>query len=366
MKEFKCSIYRGGTSKGVCFLEYDLPKKELWTDFLCEVMGGETKQIDGLGGGVSVTSKVAIISKGKNCINYTFAQVAVDKHIVDFKSNCGNISSIVGPFAYDSGLISEDMLFKDECDEDHICIRIYNTNTSKFIKSRFAIKGSEFNPNGKHKIAGVPGAASKIELSFLEPQSSLGRGLLPTNNELQTIQTSFGEIEISIVDAGAPLVFMRSKDLLIKGIYDEISQNELEKIEEVRGIASELLGLASRKEAVFKNPAIPKAALVDFSQDYINMSKDNIKKNESNIAVRMMSMQKPHPAIAITGTVCIGMASLIQNSLVAKHLKNFDGKNLKIAHPSGIIECKVSHDFVQITRTARRILKGIVFTKQDF
>lgn len=366
MKEFKCSIYRGGTSKGVCFLEQDLPKKELWTDFLCEVMGGETKQIDGLGGGASITSKVVIIGAGKDCINYTFAQVAIDKNVVDFKANCGNMSSAVGPFAYDSGLINENMLFKDECDENHLCVRIYNTNSNKFIKARFKVKDKHFDCEGNHKIAGVPGTSSKIKLAFLDPQGSIGRGLLPTNESFQKIQTSFGEIEISIIDAGAPLVFMRSKDLLSKGIYEEISTKELDKIEEVRGIASELLGFASKAEAQFKNPAVPKAALVDFSQDYTSVSGEKISKNQSNIAIRMMNMQKPHPAIAVTGTVCIGMASLIENSLVQKHLQNFNTSILKISHPSGIIECEVGDNFVQITRTARKILKGFVFTKQEF
>lgn len=366
MKEFNCSVYRGGTSKALCFLERDLPEKSRWDDFLCEAMGGYTKQIDGMGGANSLTSKVAIISAADDCVNYTFAQVAIDKNVVDYKSNCGNISSCVGPFAYDSGLIKDEMLFKDECDENHICLRIFNTNTKKYIKSRFKIKDNLFDEEGNHQIAGVPGSASKIEISFLNPEGSLGKGLLPTKKQIQTIQTSFGQIQISIIDAGAALVFIQARDVLKNMLYDEISQEELDKIEEIRSIASEILGLANRKEATYKNPAVPKAALVDFSYDYLDMNGQLITKHDSNVAIRMMSMQKPHQAIAITGTVCIAMASKLKDTLVYKHLKNCESNILKISHPSGIIECEVLDNEVKITRTARRLMKGFIYTKSNF
>lgn len=366
MKEFNCSVYRGGTSKALCFLQSDLPEKSRWDEFLCEVMGGYTKQIDGMGGANSLTSKVAIISPGNDCINYTFAQVAIDKNVVDYKSNCGNISSAVGPFAYESGLVKDEMLFLDECDENHICLKIFNTNTKKYIKSRFKIKDNHFDEEGDCVIAGVPGSASKIEISFLEPEGSLAKGLLPTKKQIQTIQTSFGKIEVSIIDAGAALVFIQAKDVLKNMLYDEISNEELEKIEEIRSIASEILGLANRKEASFKNPAIPKVALVDFSYDYLDMNGQLITRYDSNIAIRMISMQKPHQAIAITGTVCTAMASKLKDSLVYKYLKNCQENILKISHPSGVIECEVLDNAVKITRTARKLMKGVIYTKSNF
>ena len=366
MREFDCAIYRGDTSKGIFFLEHNIPKREYWDKFLCEGMGGETKQIDGLGGGSSVTSKVAIIGKGKGCINYTFVQVSIDKEVVDYKSNCGNISAAVGPFAYNSGLIEDDMIVKEESDENHLCVRIYNTNTDKFIKSRFEIRDGRFYPYGDFHIAGVPNSASKIELSFLNPEGSLKKGLLPTNQAIQEIQTSFGNLNISIVDAGAALVFVRAKDVLSGKIFDDISHEELEKLEEIRGRASEILGLSSHSEARFKNPSIPKLALLDFPQDYVSSGNAKIYQHDSNISIRMMSMQKPHPAIAMTGTVCIAMASNIENTLVHSHVRNHGGSNLRISHPSGIIECGIRKDGIEIARTARRILEGKVFSRNDF
>lgn len=377
MNKFRCSIYRGGTSKAVCFLESDMPSKDKWTEFLCDVMGGNTKQIDGLGGAASVTSKVAIVNVVNNELLYTFAQVSIDKQIVDFNSNCGNVSSCVGAFAYDLGLIDlndervyEKIIIKDECDfaNNIICVRILNTNTNKYLKARFKIDSNKnrFDYKGDCKIAGVPNSASEITLSFINPESSINKGLLPTNKASEIIKTSFKDIEISIVDAGAVLVFMNAKDLLKNGIYDEISSDELAKIEEVRSIASELIGLASKEEATIKNPSIPKACLIDFPQDYTTSSGQKISKNESNISIRMMSMQKPHPSIAVTGTVCISKASEIKDSLVYKFLQNKKEGVLTISHPSGLIESKITSNSIGITRTARCIMQGYVFTRNDY
>ncbi|MBZ7991320.1 MULTISPECIES: PrpF domain-containing protein [unclassified Campylobacter] len=376
MKKFKCSIYRGGTSKAACFYEKDMPARVKWGEFLADVMGTATKQIDGIGGAASVTSKVAIVDIKNNELTYTFAQVNIDKEMVDFNSNCGNISSCVGAFAYDLGLIDlndskmyEKIIIKDECDLENkiICVRILNTNTNKYLKARFKLSDDlkGFEPAGDTKIAGVPNTASEIKLGFINPEGSMNKGLLPTNSAKQVVNTSFGNIEISIVDAGAALVFMRAKDLLSGNMYDEISQNELDKIEEVRSIASELIGLAKKEEATAKNPSVPKACLVDFVQDYTSTSGAKISKNDINVCVRMMSMQRPHPSIAVTGTVCISMAAKTQGTLINEHLSSFSNE-LVIAHPSGTITGFIDNDSVSVIRTARCLMQGYVFTRKDY
>ncbi|ULO01978.1 aconitate isomerase [Campylobacter sp. RM5004] len=376
MRKFKCSIYRGGTSKAVCFYEKDMPAREKWSEFLPDVMGTATKQIDGLGGAASVTSKVAIVDIKNDELTYTFAQVSIDKEVVDFNSNCGNISSCVGAFAYDLGLIDlnnpkmyEKIIIKDECDLENniICVRILNTNTNKYLKARFKLSDDlkSFNPDGDTKIAGVPNSASEIKLGFINPEGSMNKGLLPTKEAKQVINSSFGNIEISIVDAGAALVFMKAKDLLSGDLYGEIPQNELDKIEEVRSIASELIGLAKKEEATVKNPSVPKACLVDFVQDYEATNGAKISKDSVNVCVRMMSMQRPHPSIAVTGTVCISMAAKTKGTLINEHLSNFSNE-LVIAHPSGTITGFIDDESVSVIRTARCLMQGFVFTRKDY
>ena len=173
---------------------------------LIRLMGSpDSKQIDGLGGSQSVTSKVAIVGKSQRVdadVDYTFAQVSVDKPIVSYKGNCGNISSGVGPFALEKGLVTPN--------ENETTVRIYNTNTGKIIAADVKTSGNHVNYTGDFQIAGVPGTASPIRLKFLNPAGTLGKGLLPTGNAVDVLMVpDFGEVKVSIVDAANPLVFVR-------------------------------------------------------------------------------------------------------------------------------------------------------------
>ena len=209
------TIMRGGTSKGIYILESDLPKdKEAWDEILLRLMGSpDAKQIDGLGGSQSVTSKVAIVKRSQRAdadVDYTFAQVSVDKPIVSYKGNCGNISSGVGPFALEKGLVTPK--------ENETTVRIYNTNTGKIIAADVKTSDEGVNYTGDFQIAGVPGTASPIRLKFINPAGTLGKGLLPTGNAVDMLTVpDFGEVEVSIVDAANPLVFVKAKDLFLLG-----------------------------------------------------------------------------------------------------------------------------------------------------
>ena len=209
------TIMRGGTSKGIYILESDLPKdKEAWDEILLRLMGSpDAKQIDGLGGSQSVTSKVAIVKSSQRAdadVDYTFAQVSVDKPIVSYKGNCGNISSGVGPFALEKGLVTPK--------ENETTVRIYNTNTGKIIAADVKTSDEGVNYTGDFQIAGVPGTASPIRLKFINPAGTLGKGLLPTGNAVDMLTVpDFGEVEVSIVDAANPLVFVKAKDLGLTG-----------------------------------------------------------------------------------------------------------------------------------------------------
>ena len=313
------TIMRGGTSKGVYILETDLPQdKDAWEGILLRMMGSpDQKQIDGLGGSKSVTSKVAIIGKSSHpCadVDYTFAQVSVDKPLVSYKGNCGNISSGVGPFAIEKGLV--------EITGDKTSVRIYNTNTDKIIVADVDTKNGEVQYSGDFAIAGVPGTAAPVKLKFVEPAGTLGNGLLPTGSAVDTLDVpGYGPVQVSIVDAANPLVFARAADLGLSGkeLPDELDANpeKLDLLEKVRGLAAVKLGLIDDyKKSAWETPGIPKMTFVAEAADYTTPDGKEIKKESIDLLSRMMSMQKTHPSYAMTGAMCTAAAAVVPGSIV--------------------------------------------------
>lgn len=340
-------IMRGGTSRGAYILEKDMPEdRNDWDKVLLRLMGSpDKKQIDGLGGAQSVTSKVAILKRSERedaDVDYTFAQVSIDKPIVSYKGNCGNISSGVGPFAIEKGLVP--------ITGEMTSVRIYNTNTDKIIVSDVNTRGGKVNYEGDYHIAGVPGTASPVRLKFKKPAGTLGKGLLPTGNVKDVLDVpGLGKIEVSIVDAANPLVFARAKDLGLTCLEspDDINSDEktLELLETVRGLAAVKIGLIDDyKKSAWETPGIPKMTYVAESRDYTTFDGKEIKKEEVDLLSRMMSMQKAHQSYAMTGAMCTAAAAVIKGSIVEEVLNNeTDLKNIRIGHPGGILECGVDH-----------------------
>lgn len=341
------TIMRGGTSKGVYLLETDLPQDhDAWEPLLLRLMGSpDKKQIDGLGGSQSVTSKVAIIKRSERedaDVDYTFAQVSVDKPLVSYKGNCGNISSGVGPFAIEKGLV--------EAKEDVTSVRIFNTNTGKVIIADVQTPGGEVAYSGDFYIAGVPGTASPVKLKFVEPAGTLGNGLLPTGNAVDTLDVpGFGPVQVSIVDAANPLVFVKAADLGLTGreLPDELNANQekLDLLEAVRGLAAVKLGLIEDyTRSAWDTPGIPKMTFVSEAGDYVTADGKEIKKGEIDLLSRMMSMQKAHPSYAMTGAMCTAAAAVVPGSIVNQVLsKDADTQFIRIGHPGGILECGVDY-----------------------
>ena len=341
------TIMRGGTSKGVYILQKDLPQdRTQWDPILLRLMGSpDAKQIDGLGGSYSVTSKVAIIQKSERPdadIDYTFAQVSVDKPLVSYMGNCGNISSGVGPFAIEKGLV--------EAKDGETSVRIYNTNTDKIIIADVQTPGGEVEYSGDFAIAGVPGTAAPVRLRFADPSGTMGKGLLPTGNVTDILDVpGLGEVEVSIVDAANPLVFVRAEDLGLTGkeLPDQLNadQQKLDLLEAVRGMAAVKLGLTDDyARAAWDTPGIPKMTFVSVPQDYTTANGREIAGNEIDLLSRMMSMQKPHPTYAMTGAMCTAAAAVIPGSIVNKAISpNVDTQFIRIGHPSGILECGVDY-----------------------
>ena len=343
VKKLPVTIMRGGTSKGVYILETDMPANhDEWEPLLLRLMGSpDAKQIDGLGGSYSVTSKVAIIKKSSNPdadVDYTFAQVSVDKPLVSYKGNCGNISSGVGPFAIEKGLV--------EAKDGVTTVRIFNTNTNKIIAADVQTPGGAVEYSGDFAIAGVPGTASPVKLKFVNPAGTLGKGLLPTGNVVDTLDVpGFGQVQVSIVDAANPLVFVKAKDIGLTGkeLPDEIngSPEMLDLLEKIRGLAAQKLNLiADYKRSAWDTPGIPKMTFVAEPEDYTTSDGKALAQKDLDLLSRMMSMQKPHPSYAMTGAMCTAAAAVTPGSIVNQVLApNADTQFIRIGHPAGILEC---------------------------
>ena len=371
------TIIRGGTSKGVYILEKDLPAdKAAWEPLLLRLMGSpDKKQIDGLGGSQSVTSKVAIVKKSDHPgadVDYTFAQVSVDKPLVSYKGNCGNISSGVGPFAIEKGLV--------KAQDGFTTVRIYNTNTDKIIAADVHTKDGQVVYEGDFAIAGVPGTASPVKLKFVDPAGTLGKGLLPTGNAVDTLEVpGYGKVEVSIVDAANPLVFARAKDLGLTGkeLPDDLNADaeKLELLEKVRGLAAVRLGLIEDyTRSPWDTPGIPKMTFVAEADDYVTPDGKEIKKEQIDLLSHMMSMQKTHPSYAMTGAMCTAAAAVVPGSIVQQVLpKDVDTQFIRIGHPAGVLECGVDYkengacpdiDDTFGFRTANLLMEGVAIIRK--
>ncbi len=366
---FPCTIMRGGTSKGIFLMEEDLPRDPNLRDRIILAIFGspDIRQIDGLGGADSLTSKLALISPSKKKdrdVNYTFGAVGIDKPFVDYLANCGNISSAVGPFAIDRGLVKPE--------EPMTTVKIFNTNTQKMILAKVPVKKGKVISEGDYAIAGVPGTGAKIELSFMDPGGAATGRLIPTGNVMDEIILDTGEkFRVSIVDAGNPTAFVRAEDLGLKGVelpatFDLDTERKM-RLEAIRKKVGDLIGVSG-------NPSIPKIAFVASSQDFNTSTGSEIRKDEIDIVARVMAMGKMHKAFAITAGIPTAAAAVIPGSIVQEVIGSTQGetivKKVTIGHPSGKFEVEAEArregDQVRILRctvgrTARKIMEGRVY-----
>ncbi len=374
MKKIPCVIMRGGTSKGIYIKSNHLPAAQEERDLAVLAIFGspDVRQIDGLGGADPLTSKLAIIGPSTHAdadIDYTFAQVSIDRPVVDYAGNCGNISAGVGPFAVDEGFVS--------AVEPVTSVRIHNTNTGKILIAEVEVSGGRAKVTGDCKIAGVPGTGSKIMLNFAGTAGSSTGKLLPTGNVVDTIITPSGTIEASIVDCANPMVFVRAEDMGITGIESpqEIDSNDqlLSRLEEIRSEVAVVIGMAENPAmATEKSPAFPMIAMVSKAKEYKDFTTGNtIKAEDVSVVSRLMFMQVLHKTYAGTGTVCTGAAAKIPGTIVNEMVAEDDSVELvRIGHPAGVIsiEAKVVEGKVEraaFARTARRILEGSVYVKNE-
>ena len=372
-------IYRGGTSRGVYLLGNDLPKEPHIRDqVILSIYGSpDARQINGLGGADSLTSKVAIISPSERedaDVDYTFGQVSISKPFIDYVGNCGNISSGVGPFSVDEGLV--------KAVEPITYVRIFNTNTKKIIVAEVPVRNGKAISKGEYAVDGVPGTGAKIILNFLDAGGAVTGKLLPTGNLKDEITLADGtHLTVSLVDAANPAVFIKATDFGLTGteMPDAVNSNPalLQRIEEIRSIAAEMLGLAPRQEATDKSPAVPKIVFVTPSTDYKTSDGRHIGKESIDLVARTMSMQKMHKAFAITGGICTATAAKLEGTVVNEILRAeaSQGSIVRLGHPSGTLDFEITIrkkedgsselEKAAVNRTARRIMEGYIYVPRE-
>lgn len=371
---------RGGTSKACFFRKEDLPEnEEALNRILLRIFGSpDPKQIDGMGGTYPNTSKAAIISRSDRedaDINYDFRQIGIDSPIVAGDQNCGNISSAVGPYAIDEGLVT--------AVEPETLVRIYNQNTGKLIHAYVPTRDGKALTEGEYEIAGVPGTAARIDLDFLEPEGSATGTTLPTGNAKDTIEIDGITYEYSFVDAANPIVFVRPEQFgidptILPVAYERLPEiSEIKrKLEIIRGTCAVSAGLArDLEQAKTDSPGLPKMAFCSRPRAYSGSDGRFICNDDMDVVARFITLQgKMAPAFAVTGGICLGVAACIMGTIVHESVfGNNPAKNpvLRIGHPCGIMDVSVTTDQnghvlgCRVGRTARRIMDGYVYVKKS-
>lgn len=371
MKRYPCAYMRGGTSKAIFFHEKDLPEDKIsWNEIFLKVMGTpDVKQIDGMGGTVSSTSKVAVISPSSRedaDVDYNFFQVDIVIPRVDNSANCGNISSAVGPFAIDEGLV--------KAVEPITVVRVLNTNTNKIIEEHVRVKDGKAMVHGDESIKGVPGTGSRIDMYFEKPAGAATGKLFPTGNKKDVFDVpDYGPIEVTVIDCANPVVFFRAEDIGIKGTeLVELNNNKdiMEHIERIRSIAAQKVGFVENWEDARKtSTSIPKVSIISKPQNYVDMDGNSVKAEDMDICCRAVSVGKIHKAYPMTVAVATGAAVKIEGTMVNDLIKpKKDQDIISIGHSSGVtkVDMKIDGEEVikgGVTRTARRIMDGYVYVR---
>ncbi|WP_160120663.1 2-methylaconitate cis-trans isomerase PrpF family protein [Rhodovarius lipocyclicus] len=371
-KFIPATFIRGGSSKGVFFHAKDVPSDRAALDpILLEVLGSPDpyqRQLDGMGGGISSLSKGVIIGPPTHPdadVDYTFAQVAVDKPIVDWKGNCGNLSSAVGPFAVDTGLV--------QVADGEALVRIHQVNTKKIIHARFPVRNGKAEVRGDYAIAGVAGTGARIRLDFLAPGGTQTGALLPTGQVIEEIEG----LPCTLVDAANPAVFFAASDL---GLTGEETPDQIEaipgmmaRLDHLRRLAGVRMGLAETPEKV--GLAAPRVALLARPGAPKLLDGSVMTPDSHDIQVRMLSMERVHRAVPLTGALGLACACKVAGSLPASLCGPLPRPDeIRVAQPSGMLAvgAEVRHDntgwraeSAVVYRTARTLMIGAVSIRED-
>ena len=380
MKQLKLPavFMRGGTSNAVVFNQKDLPQdRALWDEIFLAAIGSPDpngRQLDGMGGGVSSLSKVCVVGPSTRPdadIDYTFAQVQVKEAKVDYGANCGNMSSAMGPFAVDEGMV--------KVSGREALVRIHNTNTKKIIHALFSVDEGLAAVDGDLAIPGVSGTGSPVKLEFRDPGGATTGKLLPTDNVVDTLDVpGLGKIRASLVDAANATVWINARDIGLTGteLPEQLDADAavMQKLSAIRIAGSVAMGIAANAEEAAKKKSIPFIGFVSPVQDAKLLSGETISANDVDLTGRVISNGQTHRALPLTVSLCMAVASRLEGSVVNEVLrKGLQAEApVRIGMPSGIltVAATVKQNGVvwhaeqgAFYRTQRRMFEGQVLVR---
>lgn len=370
---------RGGTSKGVFFALDDLPQAaqqpgEYRDALLLRVIGSPdpyAKHTDGMGGATSSTSKVVILSKSSQAehdVDYLFGQVAIDKAVIDWSGNCGNLTAAVGAFAINNGLVAPDRIVENGITR----VRIWQANIKQTIIADVPMQNGQVQELGDFELDGVTFPAAEVKIDFLNP---VGDGaVLPTGNLTDELTVpGVGSFTVSYISAGIPTIFIDAQALGYSGkeLQDDINNDAqaLARFELIRAHGAVQMGLIDNVGQAQQRQHTPKIAMVAPSSDYVSSSNKPINADSIDLQVRALSMGKLHHAMMGTAAVAIASASAIEGTLVNLAAGGGQRSQVTFGHPSGTLQVGAKVQLneqqyevasVSMSRSARRLMEGWV------
>ncbi|MFY1668191.1 2-methylaconitate cis-trans isomerase PrpF [Pseudomonas sp. Pseu.R1] len=380
---------RGGTSKGVFFRLQDLPDAAQVPGpardaLLLRVIGSPdpyAKQIDGMGGATSSTSKTVILSKSIKAdhdVDYLFGQVSIDKPFVDWSGNCGNLSAAVGPFAISNGLVDEARVPQNGV----AVVRIWQANIGKTIIAHVPITNGAVQETGDFELDGVTFPAAEVQLEFMDPaaeEEGAGGSMFPTGNLVDNLEVpGIGTLKATMINAGIPTIFVNASDIGYTGteLQDAINGDSaaLSRFETIRAYGAVRMGLIAHVDEAAKRQHTPKVAFVAKPGEYVSSSGKRVSVDDVDLLVRAMSMGKLHHAMMGTAAVAIGTAAAIPGTLVNLAAGGGERSAVRFGHPSGTLRVGAEAALVEgewqvkkaiMSRSARVLMEGWVRVPGD-
>jgi probable AcnD-accessory protein PrpF len=380
---------RGGTSKGVFFRLQDLPEAarqpgKARDALLLRVIGSPDpygKQIDGMGGATSSTSKAVIVSKSTRAdhdVDYLFGQVSIDKPFVDWSGNCGNLSSAVGPFAISSGLVDASRVPRDGV----AVVRIWQANIGKTIVAHVPMTHGAVQETGDFELDGVTFPAAEVQLEFMDPaaeEEGAGGSMFPTGRLVDQLEVpGVGTLDATMINAGIPTIFVKAEAIGYTGceLQDAINGDAkaLAMFETIRAHGAVRMGLIRHVDEAAMRQHTPKIAFVARPRDYIASSGKPVAAGDVDLLVRALSMGKLHHAMMGTAAVAIGTAAAIPGTLVNLAAGGGERQAVRFGHPSGTLRVgaqaqRVDGEWVVtkaiMSRSARVLMEGVVRVPGD-
>jgi len=380
---------RGGTSKGMFFRLQDLPAQAQTAGaardaLLMRVIGSPDpygKQIDGMGGATSSTSKTVIVSKSTkpdHDVDYLFGQVSIDKAFVDWSGNCGNLSAAVGPFAISSGLIDAKQLPQNGM----AIVRIWQANISKTIIAHVPMVNGAVQETGDFELDGVTFPAAEVQLEFMDPaaeEEGGGGAMFPTGHVIDELDVpGVGKLQATMINAGIPTIFIKADAIAYTGteLQEAINSDSkaLAMFETIRAHGALRMGLIKHIDEAATRQHTPKVAFVAPPKDYTSSSGKQVKASDIDLLVRALSMGKLHHAMMGTAAVAIGTAAAIPGTLVNLAAGGGEREAVRFGHPSGTLRVGAQASQVDgewsvkkaiMSRSARVLMEGWVRVPGD-